>query len=171
MCSDEATPPIERHTRLVTRDSALAHVLRRQQRTAEARPREHTRCGSTAQRCCAPTGLQHPPRCICGCSGEACSCEWERAARAGGGSRRGASEPSTRNQGTGNDNTKRGRGGSKKKEEARKLLLQETTRSCGERCLNTDTTGRHQQRWRGPETRSHRTAVVGKSVCTLYKGR
>jgi hypothetical protein len=35
-----------------------------------------------------------------------------------------------------------------------------TARSCGERCLNTDTTGRHQQRWRGPETRSHRTAVV-----------
>jgi hypothetical protein len=27
--------------------------------------------------------------------------------------------------------------------------------------LNTDTTGRHQQRWRDPETRSHRTAVVG----------
>jgi hypothetical protein len=26
--------------------------------------------------------------------------------------------------------------------------------------LNTDITGRHQQRWWGPETRSHRTAVV-----------
>jgi hypothetical protein len=57
------------------------------------------------------------------------------------------------------------------REEARKLLLQETTRSCGERCLNTDTTGRHQQRWRDPETQSHGTAVVGKGVCTLHKDR
>ena len=42
---------------------------------------------------------------------------------------------------------------------------QEGTSSAG------DTTGRHQQRWRGPETRSHRTAVVGKRVYTLYKDR
>jgi hypothetical protein len=28
-----------------------------------------------------------------------------------------------------------------------------------------------QQSWRDPETRSHRTAVVGKGVCTLHKDR
>jgi hypothetical protein len=36
---------------------------------------------------------------------------------------------------------------------------------------HTDTTGRHQQRWRYPETRSHRRAVVGKRVRTLHKDR
>jgi hypothetical protein len=71
-------------------------------------------------------------------------------------------------QGTGNDNTKRGRGGSKK-EKKLESYLPKKPRSYGERRLNTDTTtifssnttGRHQQRWRGPQTRRHRTAVVG----------
>jgi hypothetical protein len=34
---------------------------------------------------------------------------------------------------------------------------------------HSDTAGRHQQRWRAPETRrSHRTAVVGKRACALH---
>jgi hypothetical protein len=41
---------------------------------------------------------------------------------------------------TGNDNTKRGRGGSKKEKKLESYFSTETTRSCGERCLNTDTT-------------------------------
>jgi hypothetical protein len=83
----------------------------------------------------------------------------------------GARGDAQQNQGTGNDNTKRGRGGSKKEKKLESYFSKKNTRSCGERCLNTDTTGRHQQRWRGPETRSHRTAVVGTRVCTLHKDR
>jgi hypothetical protein len=68
---------------------------------------------------------------------------------------------------------KEGRGGSKKEKKLENYFSKKPRGAAerGERCLNTGTTGRHQQRWRGPETRSHRTAVVGKRACTLHKDR
>jgi hypothetical protein len=131
--SSELGVPCSCHGSYPTKARGMGCALRRQQRTAEARPREHTRCGSTALERGDVHPLasspQHPPRCICGCSGEACSREWERAVGVGvglggGGSRRraSASEPRHR-QRQHKHKHKEGPRGLEEREGARKLIV------------------------------------------------